>query len=64
VSNTAGAADAVPHFVQRRLLHVFFASTSGHTEYVVDELIESLNSVTPGWEIKETIAEKRSHRIC
>jgi len=35
-----------------------FASTSGHTEYVVDALIDSLKSIAPGWEIEETMAEK------
>jgi flavodoxin I len=58
VSNIARAADAVPHFVQRRVLHVVFASTSGHTEYVVDALIDSLKSIPPGWEIKVTMAER------
>ena len=58
MNNTANAAEAVPHFIQRRVLHIVFASTSGHTEYVVDALIESLKGVTPGWEIEETMAEK------
>jgi flavodoxin len=35
-----------------------FASTSGHTEYVVDALIKSLKGIAPGWEIEETMAEK------
>lgn len=43
---------------QRRCLHIVFASTSGHTEYVVKALIESLNSTAPGWKIEETIAER------
>ena len=43
---------------QRRFLHIVFASTSGHTEYVVDALIGSLKSITPGWEVDETMAEK------
>jgi flavodoxin len=55
VSNFANAAEAVP---QRRSLHIVFASTSGHTEYVVEALIDSLKSATPGWEIEETMAEK------
>jgi flavodoxin I len=58
VSNTANAAEAVPHLVQRRLLHIVFASTSGHTAYVVDALIGYLKSIAPGWEIEETVAEK------
>jgi flavodoxin I len=58
VNNTANAAEAIPHIVQRRSLHIVFASTSGHTVYVVEALIESLKSITPGWAIEETIAEK------
>jgi flavodoxin I len=52
------AAEAIPRFIQRRVLHIVFASTSGHTEYVVDALIDSLKSIAPGWEIEETMAEK------
>jgi len=55
VNNTA---EAVLHFIQRRVLHIVFASTSGHTEYVVNALIDSLKSITPGWKIEQTIAEK------
>jgi flavodoxin I len=58
LNNTANAAEAVPHVIQRRLLHIVYASTSGHTEYVVEALISSLKSVIPGWEIEETMAEK------
>ena len=57
MSNTISAAENVPHFVQRRSLHIVFASTSGHTEYVVDALIGSLKSIA-GWEIEKTTAEK------
>jgi flavodoxin I len=58
VSNITNAAEAIPQFMQRRTLHIVFASTSGHTEYVVEALIGSLKSTTPGWEIEETMAEK------
>jgi flavodoxin I len=58
VNNIANAAEAVPRFVQRRVLHIVFASTSGHTEYVVEALIDSLKSIVPSWEIEETMAEK------
>jgi flavodoxin I len=58
VSNIANAARAASHLVQRRFLHVVFASTSGHTEYVVEALIDSLKTIAPGWEIDETLAEK------
>ena len=58
MNNTANAAEAVPHFIQRRVLHIVFASTSGHTEYVVDALTDSLKSIVPRWEIEATRAEK------
>jgi flavodoxin I len=58
VSNIANAARTASHFVQRRFLRVVFASTSGHTEYVVEALIDSLKTIAPGWEIDETLAEK------
>jgi flavodoxin I len=58
VNNIANAAEVVPHFIPRRVLHIVFASTSGHTEYVVEALIESLRSIAPGWEIEEMMAEK------
>jgi len=58
VNNIADASDAVAHFIQRRFLHIVVASTSGHTEYVVGALIDSLKSVAPGWEVEETMAER------
>jgi flavodoxin I len=58
VNNTANTAEAVQHFIQRRVLHIVLASTSGHTAYVVDTLIDSLKSLTPRWEIEEKMAEK------
>ena len=58
MNNISGATDAVLNLVQRRILHIVFASTSGHTEYVVKALTESLKSATPGWVIEETMAEK------
>ena len=58
MNDTVNAAEAVPHVIQQRVLHVVFASTSGHTAYVVEALIDSLKSTTPGWEIEETRAEK------
>ena len=58
MNNIANAAGAVPQVIQRRVLHIVFASTSGHTEYVVEALIDSLSSIAPGWEIEETKAEK------
>ena len=58
MNNIANAAAVVPHVIQRRVLHIVFASTSGHTQYVVEALVDSLKSITPGWEIEETMAEK------
>jgi flavodoxin I len=59
VNNTTSAD---PHVVQRRVLHIIFASTSGHTGYVVDALIGFLRSMTLGWEIEQTMAEKAQSR--
>jgi flavodoxin I len=58
VNGIANGAEAPPRFIPRRVLHIVLASSSGHTEYVVDALIASLKSIIPGWEIKETRAEK------
>ena len=55
IDNTA---EAVPHFIPRRSLHIVFASTSGHTQYVLEALIDSLKSTSPDWAIEETMAEK------
>jgi flavodoxin I len=58
VNNITNAAEAAPQVIPRRVLHIVFASTSGHTEYVVDALADVLKSIIPGWEIEETRAEK------
>ncbi|KJC33980.1 hypothetical protein UB31_37645 [Bradyrhizobium sp. LTSP849] len=58
MNNIANPAGAVLQFAQRRLLHIVFASTSGHTEYVVGALIDSLKNSVLGWEIEATTAEK------
>ena len=42
----------------RLFLNIVFASTSGHTEYVVEALIEDLSALAPGRQIAATIAEK------
>jgi flavodoxin I len=62
VNNIANPAESVPHLGQRRLLHIVFASTSGHTQYVVEALIDSLKSTISGLEIEETMAEKARPR--
>jgi flavodoxin I len=58
VNQIVNATEVVPPIIHRRVLHIVFASTSGHTEYVVDALTDSLKSITPGCEIEATIAEK------
>ena len=58
MNNIANAAEAIPHVIQPRSFHIVFASTSGHTAYVVEALIDSLRGITPGWEIEQTKAEK------
>jgi flavodoxin I len=44
--------------IQPPSLDIVFASTSGHTEYVTEALIDCLHSVAPGWQIVQTVAEK------
>jgi flavodoxin I len=58
MDNIANAAEAVPDVIPHRFLRIVFASTSGHTEYVVDALIKSLKGIAPGWEMEKTMAEK------
>jgi flavodoxin I len=58
VNLVANAAGGVPELIRRHFLHIVFASTSGHTKYVVDMLIDSLKGIAAGWQIEETIAEK------
>jgi flavodoxin len=57
VENTS-FAQALSENNQRLFLHIVFASTSGHTEYVVEALIEALSALAPGRQIAGTIAEK------
>ena len=58
MSNIANTAEVTSDVVQRLVLHIVLASTSGHTEYVVEALAGSLKSAAPRWEIEETMAEK------
>ena len=69
MNNTANAAEAVPHFIQRRVLHIVFASTSGHTEYVVDALTEFFEEHCPrlgdrGNDSRENAATGFAERRC
>jgi flavodoxin len=43
---------------ERLFLNIVFASTSGHTQYVVDALLAVLRALAPGRQIVATIAEK------
>jgi flavodoxin I len=43
---------------QGQSLHIIFATTSGHTEFVVDTLTSSVE--LSDWEIEKTLAEKAS----
>src|ERR1700730_3064712 len=43
---------------RRQALHIVFASTSGHTEYVLDMLAWSLREFVPEWDIERRMAEK------
>jgi flavodoxin I len=40
------------------LIRIVFASTSGHTQYVVDSLVRSLEQLSQRWRIAATRAEK------
>jgi flavodoxin I len=44
--------------IQPRSLDIVFASTSGHTEFVIEALIGSLHSTAASWQIEATRAEK------
>jgi flavodoxin len=57
VENTS-FAQALSENNERLFFHIVFASTSGHTEYLVDALIEFLRALAPGRRIAATIAEK------
>ena len=45
-------------FNHRQALHIVFASTSGHTEYVLDTLAGSLREFVPEWDIERRMAEQ------
>jgi flavodoxin len=57
VDNTS-FAKALSEPTERLFVHIVFASTSGHTEYLVDTLIDFLSPLVPGRQIAATIAEK------
>jgi flavodoxin len=57
VENTS-FAQTLSEVTERLFLHIVFASTSGHTEYLVDVLIDALRTLAPGRHIAATIADK------
>jgi flavodoxin I len=59
ITNVAGG---VADSIRRLCLHISYASTSGHTDYVVDVLIGSLKDMAPGWKIEKTMAERTQPR--
>ena len=62
MNNGANNPASVLPSVRHRSLHVVFATTSGHTEFVVDTLVEALARLIPEWVIEETLAEKTQPR--
>jgi flavodoxin I len=56
--NAISTVGSVANPSERPRLHIVFASTSGHTEYVVDTLINTLNLLVPDWEIEKSMAER------
>ena len=58
MDTVTNATGDIPGSAGRMFLHIVFASTSGHTEYVVDALTGFLKGAFPGWEVEETMAEK------
>jgi hypothetical protein len=62
--NIASAVRVTPDLSPRRSLRIAYASTSGHTEYVVDALVGSWNGTARGWDIEEAMAEGHTPKIC
>jgi flavodoxin I len=58
MDKTANGRSDASVSAQRRYLHIVFASTSGHTEYVIDALIGFLREFAPEWDIEKRMAEK------
>ncbi len=56
--NTPDLARNSSQGADRRLLKIVVASTSGHTQYIVDVLIQSLEQLAPGWQIVAATAEQ------
>jgi flavodoxin I len=58
MKDVSSSATSAASSNQGRSLHIIFATTSGHTEFVVDTLARSVE--LSDWEIEKTLAEKAS----
>jgi flavodoxin I len=60
MKDVSSSATSAVSSKQRQSLCIIFATTSGHTEFVVDTLTRSAE--LSDWEIETTLAEKASHQ--
>jgi flavodoxin I len=60
MKDVSSSAISIASSKQRRSLYVIFATTSGHTEFVVDTLMRSVE--LSDWEIVKTLAERASQQ--
>jgi flavodoxin len=58
MNDVSSSAISAASSKQGQSLHIIFATTSGHTEFVVDTLTRSVE--LSDWEIEKTLAEKAS----
>jgi flavodoxin I len=58
MQDVSGSATSAASSGQPQSLHIIFATTSGHTEFVVDTLTSSAE--LSGWNVETTLAEKAS----
>jgi flavodoxin I len=60
MNDVSSSAISAASSKQRQSINIIFATTSGHTEFVVDTLTRSVE--LSDWEIKTTLAEKASQQ--
>lgn len=58
MASTASIATVDEDAFRRPLIHIVYATTSGHTEFAVDVLIKALMAALPEWAIENTLAER------
>lgn len=58
MASTRSIATVDENAFRRPLIHIVFATTSGHTEFVVDILSKALTIALPEWTIEKTLAER------